>query len=135
MATRNRIGMLRRARSLLTALVIGGSLQAAAATDLPVTSAPVGAGTVAVATCDGNGFVLRLAVSGAGAVTAVNASGIHAACAGGTLRVTLVNGTASVGSGSAALPSSGFTGTVDIVIGPQPSSAGVTAVHAAIEGP
>lgn len=127
--------MLRRAQPLLIALFIGGSLQVAAATSLPVTPAPVGAGTVAVTACDGNGSTLRLTVNAAGAVTTVTAAGIHVACAGGTLRVTLVNGTASVGSGSAVLPLSGFTGTVDVSISPQPSSGGVTAVHAAMEGP
>jgi hypothetical protein len=124
-----------RAQLLLIVLVFGCGLQTAAAASLTATAGRLGAGTAAVGTCDGNGFTFRHVVDTAGRIGTVTTTGLHASCAGGTLRLTLVNGTASVGSGSAALPSSGFTGSVDVAISPQPLSTGVTAVYAVVEGP
>jgi hypothetical protein len=127
--------MRRRFALTLIAGVIACSLQAAAATSLTTTSAGVGAGTAAVTACDGNGFTFRLAVNVAGRISNVTTSGIDASCAGGNLSVTLLNGASNVGSGSASLPSSGFTGSVDLAISPMPLSTGVTAVLAAVQGP
>jgi hypothetical protein len=127
--------MRRRAQLLLLALAVAWGLQAGVAASLATTTAGVGAGTAAVASCDGDGFAFHLVIDTAGRIVTVTAIGIHVSCAGGTLRVTLVNGTASVGSGSVALPSSGFTGTADVPVSPQPASTGVTAVHAVVEGP
>jgi hypothetical protein len=127
--------MRRRALLPLILLAIVGSLQMAAASSLPTTSARLGAGTAAVTACDGDGFTFKLTVNGIGRVSNVNVTGVNAACAGGTLKVTLVNDSANVGAGAASLPSSGFTGTVDVAISPQPLSDGVTAVVSAVEGP
>jgi hypothetical protein len=49
--------------------------------------------------------------------------------------LTLANGTTSVGSGAANLPSSGFTGSATVTISPTPLSTNVTATHAVVEGP
>jgi len=127
--------MRRRAQLLLIVLAGVCSLEAGAAASLPTTAARVGAGTTAVAACDGDGFSFRHAIDSTGRITTVTTTGIHASCAGGTLRITLVNGTASVGSGSTALPSSGFTGTADVTTSPQPLSSVVTAVYAVVQGP
>ena len=127
--------MRRRAQLLLLALAVAWGLQAGFAAGLTTTAARIGAGTAAVSACDGDGFAFHHVIDTAGRIVTVTTTGIHASCAGGTLRVTLVNGTASVGSGSVVLPSSGFTGTADVSISPQPASTGVTAVHAVVEGP
>jgi hypothetical protein len=125
----------RRVPLLIIALAAVFALQTGAAASLTTTAALVGAGTSAVSACDVDGFTFRHVIDTAGRITTVSTTGIQTSCAGGTLRVTLVNGTANVGSGSMVLPSSGFTGTADVTISPQPLSTGVTAVHAAIEGP
>ena len=117
------------------ALAVAWGLQAGVAASMTTTAARVGAGTATVAACDGDGFAFHHVIDSAGRIVTVTATGIHASCAGGTLRVALVNGTASVGSGSIVLPSSGFTGTADVSISQQPASTGVTAVHAVVEGP
>ncbi len=127
--------MPRRLPSLLLLVVTVGCLQVGVAAGLTTTAAGLGAGSSAVAACDGDGFTFQAVVDTSGRITTVTTSGIHGACAGGTLRVTLVNGTASVGAGSVALPSVAFSGSADVSISPQPLSSGVTAVHAAIEGP
>ncbi len=127
--------MQRRLPGLLILVVSVGCLQVGVAAGLTTTAARLGAGTGAVAACDGDGFTFKPVIDTSGRITTVTTSGIHGACAGGTLRLTLVNGTASVGSGSVALPSAGFSGSADVSISPQPLSSGVTAVHAAIEGP
>jgi hypothetical protein len=119
----------------LIVLAVACGLQGGAAASLTTTAARLGAGTAAVTACDPNGFAFHHVIDTAGRITTVSATGIHASCAGGTIRLTVVNGTSSVGSGSASLPSSGFTGTVNVTISPQPLSTGVTAVHAAVEGP
>ena len=120
---------------LLIVVAIAWSVHPGVASNLPMTATRIGGGTAAVTACDSNGFTFRLAVNAASRVPSVNVSGIHASCAGGTLRVTLVNAGSDVGSGSAALPSSGFSGTADISISPLPTSDGITAVVAVIEGP
>ena len=127
--------MRRRLPVLLVLAASIGFPQLGAAAGLTTTAARLGAGSGPVTACDGDGFVFRHVVDTTGRITTVSTTGIHASCAGGTLRITLVNGTASVGSGSAILPSSGFTGTADVSISPQPLSSGVTAVQAVVEGP
>ena len=124
-----------RVAAPLIAIAIVFRLQLASATSLPTTSARLGAGSASVAACDENGFIFRLSVDTTGRVVNVNTSGIHSSCAGGMLSVTLVNGAANVGSGAVALPLSGFTGTSDIAISPQPLSTGISAVHASVVGP
>jgi hypothetical protein len=110
-------------------------LQIAMATGLATSATGVGSGTGVVSPCDGDGFVFGHTIDSSGRIATVTTSGIHATCAGGTLRLTLVNGSSSVGSGSVTLPSSGFTGSADVAINPQPLSTAVTAVYASVEGP
>jgi hypothetical protein len=127
--------MRRRVQRLLFVLAFGCGLQTASAAGLTATAGRLGAGTAAVAACDSDGFAFHHVVDTAGRIGTVTTVGIHASCAGGTLRLTLANGATSVGSGSASLPSSGFSGWADVTISPQPLSTGVTAVYAVVEGP
>ena len=121
-------------------LVVGAILSLAAAgiasaAAIPPTPRTLGAGTAPVSACDGDGFTYQYAVNTSGNITSVTVSGIASACAGGTLRLTLTNGTASVGSGSSALPSVGFAGSAAVTLSPAPASSQVTAAYAAVEGP
>ncbi|MDP9270619.1 MAG: hypothetical protein M3P14_06585 [Chloroflexota bacterium] len=120
------------AAGTVTLLALFGGAFAAS---MPATSRALGAGTAVVAACDANGFTFKPALDATSHVTTVAISGIAAACAGGTLRMTLTNGTTSVGSGSASLPSSGFSGSVTVTISPTPLSTSVTATYAVVEGP
>src|SRR5712691_4006064 len=72
----------------------------ASASSLAVSAGSLGAGWAAVSACQGGGFVLAYTINTSGQITTVNVSGIAAACAGGTLRLTLTNGTTSVGAGT-----------------------------------
>lgn len=120
-------------------LVIGATTVAAAgaasASALPLSAGSLDAGSATVASCDSSGVDFRYAVDAAGSVTSVTVANIDAACQGGTLRVTLTNGGADVGTGSIQLPSSGWTGSYAVSISPTPLSTAVTATYAAIEGP
>ena len=127
--------MLRPLQLASLVLVLVGAFQVAAAASLTAAAARLGVGTAPVLACDGDGFVFKHVIDTAGRITSVTVSGIDASCGGGTLRLTLVNGSAGVGSGSVGLPSSGFTGTATVTVSPQPASTAVTAVSAVVEGP
>jgi hypothetical protein len=120
---------------VLLVLAIGGGLQVGTAAGLTTTAALVGAGSAPVTACDGDGFTFRPTIDTSGRITTVSTTGINVACSGGTLRITVMNGAASVGSGSTSLPSTGFSGTADVAINPQPASSGVSAVYSVVEGP
>jgi len=114
-------------------LVLGYEIGYAATTSL---SGPaLGAGSAAVESCDSDGFSFTFASNALGEISSVNVSGIAGGCAGGTLLVSLIDGAASVGSGTASLPVSGFSGTASVNIGGAPVASSVTVVRAAIEGP
>jgi hypothetical protein len=106
----------------------------ASATTISINPEQLGAGTGIVGACDGDGFTFAAAIDTAGNITAVTVSGINAGCAGAILRVTLASGTASVGSGSTTLPSSGFTATATVSVSPTPASTGVDRIFAVAEG-
>jgi hypothetical protein len=127
--------MRRRLLVTVAALAMLGSLQGAFAASLTASVPRLASGTAAITPCDANGFTFLHSVDSTGRITSVTVSGIDVACAGGTLRVTLANGTASAGSGSASLPSSGFSGTAAVGMSPQPLSSGVTAVYGIVQGP
>jgi hypothetical protein len=110
-------------------------LVSAVAASMSVTSASLGAGTAAVNRCDPDGFTFLPALDSSGRIATVRVTSIAAGCAGGKHRLTLANGTASVGSGSTTLPSSGFTGSATVTVSPDPLSMSVTAIHAVVEGP
>ncbi|MEP7060638.1 MAG: hypothetical protein ABI828_07890 [Actinomycetota bacterium] len=80
------------------------------ASSLNTATNSVGAGKVAVATCDNDGVTVLQVLTGNN-VTSVTIGGIAAACAAGTLSVTVNNGTAN-STGSAAVPGGGGSMTV-----------------------
>ena len=126
--------MYGRPWTILVAVIVGTAV-VAAATTLSITGRGLGAGSVAVTACDSTGISYLYSIDLSEHITSVQVTSIDAACAGGILRLTLANGSSSVGSGSATLPSSGFTGTATIAVSPTPPAANVTAARAVIEGP
>lgn len=123
-----------RPRAILTIalLVAAGGASYAFAASLGVGSHAVGAGVTTVPLCDTDGFsyVRQLSPAAGHPVTSVTVNDIAAACAGGTLQLTLADAAdASLGSGSAAVTGSG-SATVTIT-GSAPA-ASVTAYRAAI---
>jgi hypothetical protein len=125
--------LLRHLAFAATIAVAAASIAFAAS--IPTRAQTLGGGTAAVSACDSDGLTYRYAVDTSGKITTVTVGSIALACAGGTLRLTLTNGTTSVGSGSSALPSSGFSGSASVTLSPAPASNVVTASYAAIEGP
>ena len=119
----------------LAALVLGALIVASAASLVP-TSRRLGAGTVAVAACDANGFAYRYAIDTSGQIVSVTVDSIAAACAGGTLRLTLANSASTaIGAGVVTLPSTSFSGTATVALSPTPQSNLVASAYAAIDGP
>ena len=121
---------------LLAAALWGVSLLvvAAVATGLPTTARSLGAGTAALVPCDGNGYSVTYQQNSSGQLTSVTMTDINAGCAGGTARVTLLNGSSVLGSGTAGLPSSGFTGTVVVGLSSTVDPTAVTKTAAIIDG-
>jgi hypothetical protein len=120
---------------LITTLVLlaAGATSFAAAATLSVTSKTLGAGSTVVPACDTDGFVYTHTLDVSHNVATVTVSSIAAACAGATLQLTLANSSsAAIGTGSAVLPSSGFTGDVTLTITGAPPSANVAAYRVGI---
>jgi hypothetical protein len=125
-------------RTLIPVLLVAVAALAgsAAAATTVLGSRALGSGRATVGACDGDGFTFQNRLDPAGSVTAVNVSGIDAACAGGTLALTLAGSTgAAVGAGSGALPVSGFGGSLVVAVTPQPAVGAVAAYRLAITGP
>lgn len=120
---------------LITILVLlaAGATSFAAAATLGVTSTTLGAGRTAVPACDTDGFSYTHTLDTSHNVATVTVSGVAAACAGATLQLTLADSVnASIGSSSAALPVSGFTGSATMTISGTAASASVAAYRVAI---
>ncbi|MGH2462976.1 MAG: hypothetical protein ACRDFZ_05035 [Candidatus Limnocylindria bacterium] len=116
-------------------LAVVAALELAAAATMATSAPPLGAGTADVSACDTDGFTFRHTIDTSGRITSVMVGAMAPQCAGGTIRLTLTNGTTSVGSGSASLPAVGFSGSATVSISPTPLSSAVTAVYAVVEGP
>jgi hypothetical protein len=123
-------------RGLIAACLLGALLASgvASATAISIDSGSLGAGTAAVSPCDGDGFTFAATIDTSEKVTTVSVSDIAMACAGAILRVTLANGTTSVGSGSVTLASSGFTGRASVTVSPTPASTAVDGIFAVAQG-
>lgn len=121
---------------LLAAALWGVSLivAGAVATGLPTTASSLGAGTAALVPCDGNGYSATYQQNASGQLTSVTLVNINAGCAGGTARVTLLNGSTVAGSGTANLPTSGFTGSVVVTLSSTVNPSSVTKMAAVIDG-
>lgn len=123
--------------ALVLTLVVGASVAMAASLG-GVTSAPFGAGTAVIGTCDEDGvsldFVLDTDEAGVTVVSAVVVDGIAAPCAGGDLRIALAGGDELLTNGGpATVPADGATLTVPL---DEPVEAErVDAVHVHIQGP
>jgi hypothetical protein len=131
-----RITTRRRILVVAGLIVIAGlGLQSAMAASLSNTAGPLSGRTVSVTECDADGIAFRYVQDTAGRVTGVTVSSIDGSCAGATLRLTLVNGSANIGSGTASLPASGFTGSASVSMAPTPASNVVTAAYLVVEGP
>jgi hypothetical protein len=85
------------------------------ASSLNTATNSLGAANTAVAKCDTDGVTV-LQVLTANNVTSVTIGGIASACAGGTLSVTVNNGTTN-STGSAAVPGGGGSMTVALAAG------------------
>ena len=99
----------------------------------------VSGGSDTVVACDSDGFGTTYTTS-SGTVTAVTVTGIEdPGCEGGSLRVTLANGSnTAVGSGGPqTIPTDGDTtaNSVTVSISPQPATTQVARVHVSITGP
>ena len=121
---------------LLAAALWGVSLivVGAAAAGIPTTQGSLGAGTAALIPCDGNGYSVTYQQNASGQLTSVTLGNINAGCAGGTARVTLLNGTSVVAAGTASLPSSGFSGSVVVSLSSTVNPSSVTRTAAVIDG-
>lgn len=106
----------------------------AVASGLPTTASSLGAGTAALVACDGNGYSATYQQNASGEITSVTLLNVNAGCAGGTARVTLLSGSSVAGSGSADLPSNGFTGMVVVSMSSPVNPSSVTRMAAAIDG-
>jgi hypothetical protein len=127
--------LVRTLVAVAAAFAVLAAFELAAAAALPTTATTLGAGTATVSACDTDGFTFRHTIDTSGRITSVMVGSMDAGCAGGTLRVTLTNGTTSVGEGAVALPAVGFSGSAGVTMIPPPTSSVVTAVHAVVEGP
>jgi hypothetical protein len=121
---------------LLAAALWGVSLivAGAVAAGLPTTARSLGAGTAALIPCDANGYSVTYQQNASGQLTSVTLVNVNAGCAGGTARVTLLDGTSIVGSGTATFPSTGFSGSVVVSLSSTVDPSSVTKTSAVIDG-
>ena len=96
------------------AVLVAAALLASAgfASSLPTASQKLGASSAPVGRCDTDGVTVLQNLSGAN-VASVTVGGIASACGGGTLSLTLYNGTTS-SSGSGLVPAGGGSLTVSL---------------------
>lgn len=119
---------------LLVALGLTGLLMSvtASAATLPTSSIKVGGGSAVVSTCDADGFSATTFTTSGGKVTSVTVGDIAAACAGGSLRVDLTQGTASIAAGGPVTVS----GTSQVVtLSGSPDAWDVDGFRAVVIGP
>ncbi|HUG48292.1 MAG TPA: hypothetical protein VMP67_07740 [Candidatus Limnocylindria bacterium] len=98
-----------------------------------VSTAYLGSGAAALVACDPDGLTLGYTLDPAGRLSRAHVSGINPACAGGTVRVSLLAGSFVAGGGSASLPASGFDGSADVDLVDLPAASTITRVHLVVE--
>ena len=86
------------------------------AASLSLTSATLGAAQVAIPRCATGALTVLPNLNGSANIVSVTVSGIPAACGGGTMKLTVNNGTTN-SSGSAAVPGAGGSLTVTLAAG------------------
>jgi hypothetical protein len=118
---------------LLVAVAMGVPCSLAAASALQgVSSAQVGDGSDVVNACDSDGFTISYTTSG-GNVTSVTVGGIASTCNGGSLKVTVVDGSRTSVASGGPVTVSGSTATVSV--SPNPPGATPAGVDVSITGP
>lgn len=125
--------------AIVVAVGIGISSTIALAATFGLTSAALGADQVSVSRCDTDGFTITYTLSGSN-VTSVTVAGIaDPGCEGGSLKVTLTNGSgASIGSGGpTTVPTDGDTSpnSMTISVTPTPAETTVVGIHVSVDGP
>jgi hypothetical protein len=124
---------VKRLLILCSAVAVGIPCSLAAASALQgVSSARVGDGATPVAACDPNGFTVTYTTSG-GNLTSVAIGGIAAACNGGSLRVTVVDGSRTSVASGGPVTVSGTSASVSV--SPNPPGATPAGVDVSIAGP
>ena len=92
----------------------------------------MGNGSTPVTACDTDGFTVSYTTSG-GNVTSVAVGGIASACNGGSLRVTVVDGSRTSLASGGPVTVSGSSETVSV--SPNPPGATPAGVDVSIAGP
>ena len=123
---------MKRLLILCSALAVGFCSLASASALQGVSSTQVGSGSNPVTACDADGFTISYTTSG-GNLTSVAVGGIASGCNGGSLHLTVVDGSrASVASGG-PVTVSGSSATV--AVSPNPPGATPAGVDVSIVGP
>ena len=118
---------------LLAAVAMGVPCSLAAASALQgVNSAKAGNGSAPVSGCDSDGFTVSYTTSG-GNVTSVTIGDIATTCNGGSLKVTVVDGSRTSLASGGPVTVSGSTATVSV--SPNPAGATPAGVDVSIAGP
>jgi hypothetical protein len=117
---------------LACALLAGGAGVGYAAT-LGATTGRLAAGTTTVASCGALAGAVTTYTVQAGAVVALQVSGLPASCNGGRLSATLVSGTTDVGHGGPVVVSAGTAQLA--ALSASPAAGTVTAVQLSVAGP
>lgn len=124
---------VKRLLILCVAVAMGVSCSLAAASALQgVSSGRAGNGSIAVTACDTDGFTVTYTTSG-GNVSSVAVGGIATACNGGSLRVTVVDGSRTSVASGGPVTVSGSSETVSV--SPNPAGSTPAGVDVSIAGP
>ena len=129
-------GYMRRFVLCVAAAVVAWGVTFTAASQLPISTATLGAGSLSLATCDSDGVTTRH-VTGFDAtlgytVTSIEVSGISGTCQGRTVSVAVVDSTDKklATGGPGAVPAGG--GTVTVALSGAVAVPSVVRVHAVI---
>ena len=122
--------------AILAGLTVFGAVFAMAATLNGITGQKLGADDAAVASCDTDGVTSDYtsawdATDKRYEVGTVTIGGVADACDGGTLKVTLADGTGSINEMTLAIPASAAV-SFNLTPSPAPASEAVAAVHVSI---
>jgi hypothetical protein len=129
--------MHKKSIAVLGALVAFGALTASAASLGGLTSASLGADQTVVASCDTDGIALAYgntynATTNTYQTTTVTMSGVNAACATKTFKLTLSNGTISLGEATGAVTLT--SGSQTVTLGTAIDSTTITKASLVITG-
>jgi hypothetical protein len=92
-------------------------------------------GNATVASCQTGGFTFTNTLSGSN-IASVSVGGVTAACASGSLTLNVTNSSgASIGSGTASIPSNCSGCSVSVTLSPQPAVASAVADAIVVMGP